>query len=86
MTGTMITGAGIRNRRRRVIFFKALVYALGMATMYSFLGMLAGPTGSMFGGLMQNLWMLAVIGLVLYRSFKNLKSHEEQALKKGTMP
>lgn len=47
------------------VFFKALVYVLGMATMYSLLGMLAALTGGIFGGLMQNPWTLAAIGLLL---------------------
>lgn len=56
---------GQRDTRTVRVFFKALVYVLGMATMYSLLGLLAALTGSMFGGLMQNPWTLAAIGLLL---------------------
>lgn len=47
------------------VFLKAVVYVLGMATMYSVLGVVAALSGGMFGGLMQNPWVLGAIGVLL---------------------
>jgi thiol:disulfide interchange protein DsbD len=40
------------------VFFKAVVYVLGIATMYSVLGTVTAFTGGLFGGLLQNRWVL----------------------------
>jgi thiol:disulfide interchange protein DsbD len=45
-------------------FFKALVYVLGIATMYTALGVTAALTGGIFGELLQNSWVLAGIALL----------------------
>jgi thiol:disulfide interchange protein DsbD len=47
------------------VFSKALVYVLGMATMYSTLGLVAALTGGLFGGLLQHQWVLAGIAALL---------------------
>jgi len=47
------------------VFGLALVYVLGMASMYSVLGMAAALTGGLFGGFMQNPIVLIGIGLLL---------------------
>ncbi len=47
------------------VFLKAVVYVLGMATMYSVLGVVAALSGGLFGGLMQNPWVLGGIGFLL---------------------
>lgn len=47
------------------VFLKAVVYVLGMATMYSILGVVAALSGGMFGGLLQNPWVLGGIGVLL---------------------
>ncbi len=47
------------------VFFKAALYVVGIATMYSVLGTLAALTGGLFGGLMQSPWLLAGIALLL---------------------
>jgi thiol:disulfide interchange protein DsbD len=47
------------------VFLKALVYVLGMATMYSILGVVAALSGGIFGGLLQNPWVLGGIGVLL---------------------
>jgi thiol:disulfide interchange protein DsbD len=59
-----IFGAQTDTRPARV-FFKALVYVLGIATMYSVLGVVAALTGGLFGGLMQSPWVLATIAALL---------------------
>jgi thiol:disulfide interchange protein DsbD len=47
-------------------FFKALVYVLGIATMYTLLGVTAALTGGMFGGLLQNSWVLGTIAVLFF--------------------
>lgn len=47
------------------VFFKALTYVLGIATMYSVLGVIAALSGGLFGGVLQSPIVLAVIGLLL---------------------
>ena len=44
---------------------KAIVYVLGIALMYSSLGAAAAMTGGLFGGLLQNPWVLGGIAAVL---------------------
>jgi len=46
-------------------FFKALVYVLGMATMYSVLGTVAALTGGLFGQWLQSRWVLLGIGTLI---------------------
>lgn len=46
-------------------FGKALIYVLGIATMYSFLGVLAAMTGELFGSFLQNHWVLLGIAILL---------------------
>jgi thiol:disulfide interchange protein DsbD len=47
------------------VFGLALLYVLGMATMYSTLGVIAALTGGLFGGLLQSPIVLVVIGVLL---------------------
>ena len=44
----------------------SLFYVLGMAAMYSSLGVIAGLTGSLFGSQMQNPWVLLVFALIMF--------------------
>lgn len=46
-------------------FWKALVYVLGMATMYSALGVIAALTGGLFGSVLQNTYVLIGIAVLL---------------------
>lgn len=46
-------------------FLRALAYVLGMATMLSLLGVTAALTGSLFGSLLQNRWVLLGISVLL---------------------
>lgn len=50
--------------QRNSPFLKALVYVLGMATMYSSLGVIAALTGGLFGGLLQSPLLLTAIALL----------------------
>ncbi len=45
---------------------RALVYVLGIALMYSALGVVAALTGGLFGGWLSNPWVLGGIGLLLF--------------------
>ncbi len=48
------------------VFIRALLYVLGIATMYSVLGVFAALTGSLFGGILQSAWVLAAISAVFF--------------------
>ncbi len=48
------------------VFGNALVYVLGMAVMYSSLGLAAAFTGGLFGGMLSNPLVLIVIGVLLF--------------------
>ncbi len=52
--------------RLGVVFIKALVYVLGMATMYSVLGVMAALGGGLFGSWLQSSYVLAGIALLLF--------------------
>jgi thiol:disulfide interchange protein DsbD len=52
---------GQENRKKYYSFFVSLVYVLGIATTYSALGILAVASGSLFGSLSSNIWVLFVI-------------------------
>ena len=47
-------------------FVLAVVYVLGMALMYSALGVAAGLTGSLFGSQLQNPWVLTAFAVVMF--------------------
>jgi thiol:disulfide interchange protein DsbD len=48
------------------IFFKALLYVIGIATMYSVLGVLAALGGGLFGSWLQSPWVLGGIAALLF--------------------
>ena len=48
------------------VFFKALIYVLGMATMYSVLGVTAALGGGLFGSWLQSPWVLGGIAALLF--------------------
>jgi thiol:disulfide interchange protein DsbD len=58
--GAQAGGAGNRP------FVLALFYVLGMALMYSGLGVAAGLTGGLFGSQLQNPWVLLAFALVMF--------------------
>jgi len=45
---------------------RAIVYVLGIALMYSTLGVIAALTGGLFGGWLSNPWVLGAIGALLF--------------------
>lgn len=46
-------------------FGRALVYVLGMAVMYSSLGVFAAMTGVLFGGILQNKWIVLLVAVLM---------------------
>ncbi|MCU0453113.1 MAG: thioredoxin fold domain-containing protein [Bacteroidetes bacterium] len=50
----------------RGAFFKAVVYVLGIATMYTVLGVSAALSGGLFGSWLQSPWVLGGIGALLF--------------------
>lgn len=48
------------------VFFKALIYVLGIATMYSVLGVIAALSGGLFGAVLQSSWVLVGIGVLFF--------------------
>lgn len=46
-------------------FLKSIVYVLGIATLYSTLGVITAFTGGLFGAALQNRWVLFGIGLLM---------------------
>lgn len=48
------------------VFLKAVVYVLGIASMYSVLGVTAALSGGLFGQWLQSPWVLAGIGALLF--------------------
>lgn len=47
-------------------FGRAFVYVLGMAVMYSSLGVFAAMTGALFGGILQNKWVVVTVAVLLF--------------------
>jgi len=48
------------------VFLKALIYVLGIATMYSVLGVMAALSGGLFGAALQSTWVLLGIGVLFF--------------------
>ena len=48
------------------VFFKALLYVIGIATMYSMLGVMAALGGGLFGSWLQIPWVLGSIAVLLF--------------------
>ncbi|HXV27968.1 MAG TPA: cytochrome c biogenesis protein CcdA [bacterium] len=65
MSVTMSLFGGQKETHHWRAFGKALVYVLGIATMYSSLGIIAAFTGEIFGVFLQSRWVLIGIALIL---------------------
>ncbi|MFU8860873.1 MAG: cytochrome c biogenesis protein CcdA [Cyclonatronaceae bacterium] len=48
------------------VFFRAVIYVLGIATMYSVLGVAAAMSGGLFGSWLQSPWMLGFIAFLMF--------------------
>lgn len=62
ITASIITGTAREDQTRARTVGLTLTYVVGMATLYAFLGMIAGLTGTLFGTVSANPWALAAIG------------------------
>jgi thiol:disulfide interchange protein DsbD len=76
ITAGLLGGAGAAGRPTRVRVVMVALYVLGVALVYASLGLVAGLTGSIFGGISTNKWalllmanLLLVSGLVLLDVF-----------------
>lgn len=65
ITASVIAGTAREGQTRGRTVGLTLTYAVGMATLYAFLGALAGMTGTLFGTVSASPWALLVIGNLL---------------------
>jgi thiol:disulfide interchange protein DsbD len=65
ITASVIAGASRAGQPRSRTVGLTLTYAVGMATLYAFLGALAGVTGTLFGTVSASPWALLGIGNLL---------------------
>ena len=65
ITAGVLGGAGAVGRSRSRTVVMSLVYAVGLATVYASLGLLAGLTGSLFGTISANPWAYFVMANLL---------------------
>jgi thiol:disulfide interchange protein DsbD len=66
LTVTVSLFGGQKETHHWRAFGKAVIYVLGMATMYSLLGVGAAVTGELFGSLLQNRWVLIANALIIF--------------------
>lgn len=65
ITASVIAGTAREGQGRGRTVGLTLTYVVGMATLYAFLGALAGMTGTLFGTVSASPWALLVIGNLL---------------------
>ena len=65
ITVSVISGTAKEGQSRRRTLGLTLTYVVGMATLYAFLGLLAGLTGTLFGSISASPWALLAIGNLL---------------------
>jgi len=65
ITAGILGGAGATGRSRRSTLALTLVYVLGLALVYSLLGLLAGLSGTLFGSVSSSPWALLIMGNLL---------------------
>lgn len=65
ITVSVIAGTSREGQTRARTVGLTLTYAVGMATLYAFLGALAGVTGTLFGTISASPWALLAIGNLL---------------------
>ena len=78
-----ISYIGGRARSRVQGFFLSLVFVLGIAVMYSVLGVIAAVTGSLFGGIMQSMPVLIGVALVFFAMGASMLGAFDLALPSG---
>ncbi|HCM40277.1 MAG TPA: hypothetical protein DIS93_09925 [Bdellovibrionales bacterium] len=65
ITVSVVGGMGTGHRTWRKILVRGLVYVSGMTAVYSFLGVLAGLTGKVFGSMTNTAGWYASLGIVM---------------------
>ncbi|MDH3735114.1 MAG: sulfite exporter TauE/SafE family protein [Gemmatimonadota bacterium] len=65
ITVGIISGTAVEDQTKWRTLGLTLTYATGLATLYAFLGMLAGLSGSLFGSVSASPWALLAIGNML---------------------
>jgi len=65
ITAGVLGGAGAVGRSRGRTVLLSLVYAIGLASVYATLGVVAAVTGSLFGSISSNPWAYFVMGNLL---------------------
>jgi thiol:disulfide interchange protein DsbD len=65
ITASVISGTAREGQGRGRTVGLTLTYLVGMATLYAFLGLLAGLTGTLFGSVSASPWALAAVGNLL---------------------
>lgn len=65
ITVSVIGGTAKEGQSRRRTLGMTLTYTVGLATLYAFLGMLAGLSGTLFGSVSASPWALLAIGNLL---------------------
>lgn len=65
ITAGILAGSGAAGSSRRRRAGLTLTYALGLALLYAFLGVMAGLTGSLFGTVSSNPWTRFAVGNLL---------------------
>lgn len=65
ITAGLLGGAGAAGRPARARIGMTALYVLGVALVYATLGLVAGLTGSIFGGISTNKWALLVMANLL---------------------
>lgn len=66
VTVSLFGGQNREGTTTRSAFSHALVYVLGIVSMYSVLGAMAAWTGGLFGSWLQSPWVLAGIGVLIF--------------------
>jgi len=65
ITAGILGGAGAVGRSRGRTVLMSLTYAVGLASVYALLGVIAGLTGTLFGTISANPWAYFVVGNLL---------------------
>jgi len=65
ITVSVISGTAKEGQSRRRTVGLTLAYAVGLATLYAFLGLLAGLSGTLFGSVSASPWALLAVGNLL---------------------
>lgn len=65
ITASVISGTTREGQSKGRTVALTLTYVVGMATLYAFLGLLAGMTGTLFGSVSANPWALLAVGNLL---------------------